>query len=366
VRTTSSGRRAGSLLASALLALPLTAVLALPASAASGPPGDAGRSASAPGQERRADGSSASEASAPAERSADPAPQAPAERKAEPAPAPAPTKAQGQGQAKGQAKGKAERTEHAGTSGTSASPQPLSGADRGGSGANPGSTCGHAYCSTRDGSASGNGGGGGTAAGKPCAGCVGKADNKDPRGQAVNGRDANNGYECDGNSGIARTNPAHTGCRATPPPPPPAPDCTTDPTRQGCPTPPGPDCTTDPTRQGCPTPPAPDCTTDPTRQGCPTPPGPDCTTDPTREGCPSGPGTTEVLPLSPLIQPLADLAPKASPRAATTAVLSRTAVSARPAALPFTGSGTDALLPAAVAALLAGAALVRAGRRRTA
>jgi hypothetical protein len=75
------------------------------------------------------------------------------------------------------------------------------------------SDCGE-YCSTRDGSPSGNGNGGGEAKGRPCAGCVGNADDKNPKGQRPNGSDSNNGYECDGNSGIARTNPAHTGCTA--------------------------------------------------------------------------------------------------------------------------------------------------------
>ena len=81
-----------------------------------------------------------------------------------------------------------------------------------------------AYDDTCDGSASGNGNGDGNATGKPCAGCVGKADEKNPPGQAPDGTDANNGYECDGNSGIAKTNPAHTGCASvggttvTPPP----------------------------------------------------------------------------------------------------------------------------------------------------
>ena len=98
------------------------------------------------------------------------------------------------------------------------SPQPLSNADQNGTGANPGtlSGCG-AYCSTRDGSASLNGNGTGNAVGKPCAGCVGKADNKNPAGQAPSGPgDANAGYECDRNHGIGRSNPAHTSC--TPPP----------------------------------------------------------------------------------------------------------------------------------------------------
>ncbi len=105
-----------------------------------------------------------------------------------------------------------------GTSGTSGdvnSPQPRSNADNNGGGANHTGP----YDSTRDGSPSGNGNGTGKATGKPCAGCVGKADNKNPKGQYPNGSDHNNGYECDGNHGIGRTNPAHTGCTDNTPPP---------------------------------------------------------------------------------------------------------------------------------------------------
>ncbi len=108
-------------------------------------------------------------------------------------------------------------------------PQPPSNADLSGNGANTNG----AYDSTRDGSPSGNGNGNGEAAGKPCAGCVGKADNKNPKGQLVNGSDSNAGYECDRNHGIARTNPAHTGCKTPPPtttPPPPP----TSPPPPGC------------------------------------------------------------------------------------------------------------------------------------
>ena len=79
---------------------------------------------------------------------------------------------------------------------------------------NPGNGANHggAYDDTCDGSASGNGNGDGNANGKPCAGCVGNADEKNPPGQDPDGTDDNNGYECDGNSGIAKENPAHTGC----------------------------------------------------------------------------------------------------------------------------------------------------------
>ncbi|MEY2513275.1 MAG: hypothetical protein QOJ89_633 [bacterium] len=57
----------------------------------------------------------------------------------------------------------------------------------------------------------------------PCAGCVGKADAKNPPGQMPNGGDANAGYECDRNQGVGKTNPAHSGCTSGAAPPPPAP-----------------------------------------------------------------------------------------------------------------------------------------------
>ena len=92
-------------------------------------------------------------------------------------------------------------------------PQPSSDADLTGNGANvPGP-----YDSTRDGSPSENGNGTGEANGKPCAGCVGKADNKNPPGQQPGGSDANSGYECDANHGVGRGNPAHTGCTPSTP-----------------------------------------------------------------------------------------------------------------------------------------------------
>ena len=78
----------------------------------------------------------------------------------------------------------------------------------GGNGANqPGP-----YDPTCDGSPSLNGNGNGKATGKPCAGCVGNADAKNPPGQMPNGNDPNAGYECDRNNGVGKTNPAHTGC----------------------------------------------------------------------------------------------------------------------------------------------------------
>lgn len=73
---------------------------------------------------------------------------------------------------------------------------------------------GDPYDSTCDGSPSENGEGEGEAKGKPCAGCVGAADNKNPQGQMPNGSDNNQGYECDGNKGVGVGNPAHTSCDA--------------------------------------------------------------------------------------------------------------------------------------------------------
>jgi hypothetical protein len=69
------------------------------------------------------------------------------------------------------------------------------------------------YDSTCDGSPSENGNGNGNARGKPCAGCVGNADDKNPPGQLPGGNDHNAGYECDRNEGIGNGNPAHSGCK---------------------------------------------------------------------------------------------------------------------------------------------------------
>ncbi|MEA2453599.1 MAG: hypothetical protein QOG04_2309 [Actinomycetota bacterium] len=108
------------------------------------------------------------------------------------------------------------------------------------------------YDSTCDGSASKNGNGGGGANGRPCAGCVGNADNKNPKGQYPDGNhDGNAGYECDGNNGVGRSNPAHTGCQGTtttPPPPPPGSTCP-----DGSPMPSNGKCGDDVKPSGCPT-----------------------------------------------------------------------------------------------------------------
>ncbi|MFN2522606.1 MAG: hypothetical protein ABR614_04770 [Mycobacteriales bacterium] len=112
-------------------------------------------------------------------------------------------------------------------SGNIKSPQPYSNADKNNTGANDTSAT-NPYTSTRDGAPSLNGNGGGKQIGQPCAACVGKADNKNPPGQAPNATDGNAGYECDRNHGIGRSNPAHTACVAgtpTTPPTTPTYDC---------------------------------------------------------------------------------------------------------------------------------------------
>ena len=107
-------------------------------------------------------------------------------------------------------KGNASSHQTTAQDGAYTEPQPISSADDNGTGANQ--TDGP-YRSNRHGAESGNGNGNGEATGEPCAGCVGRADNKEPQGQMPDAvSDGNNGYECDGNNGIAKTNPAHTGC----------------------------------------------------------------------------------------------------------------------------------------------------------
>jgi len=127
----------------------------------------------------------------------------------------------GSGSGSGNGNGSSQAATHpssgnAGTSGDVTSPQPRSNADNTGNGANQSGP----YDSTRDGSPSGNGSGNGNATGEPCAGCVGKADNKNPARQLPGPSDANAGYECDSNHGIGQSNPAHTGCTEGPVTPP--------------------------------------------------------------------------------------------------------------------------------------------------
>src|SRR3954471_14770545 len=232
---------------------------------------------------------------------------------------------------------------NASTVGDSTQPQPLSGADQNSGGAN-GQCPGGPYCSTRDGSASGNGNGGGQAVGKPCAGCVGKADNKNPQGQMPNGSDNNAGYECDRNHGIGRTNPAHTGCTTTTPPPcdeatedcgnpPPCDEATED-----CGNPPP----CDEATEDCGNPPPCDEAT----EDCGNPPPAACVATAANNFC------TDVLGEKVVRTP--------------EAVLAETAVQATPTALPFTGMNVSTLLAAASLALVAGSALLLVVRRRRA
>jgi LPXTG-motif cell wall-anchored protein len=213
------------------------------------------------------------------------------------------------------------------------SPQPISHADDNTGGAN-GQCPGGPYCSTRDGSPSHNGNEVGTATGEPCAGCVGKADNKNPHGQMPNASDANAGYECDTNHGIAKGNPAHTACVSGP--------------QEGCvptetvPCVPPPECVPTETVP-CVSPP--ECVPTETVP-CVSPP--ECV--PT-ETAPCGPVTTVEAPLPPANQ--AVVAPPAL-------------VSAPAAALPDTGAPEDLawLAGAALLSIAAGAALVTSRRRR--
>jgi LPXTG-motif cell wall-anchored protein len=78
-------------------------------------------------------------------------------------------------------------------------------------------------CDETDFGGNGQEDGPGNQTGKPCAGCVGNADDKNPPGQLPGPEDENSGYECDDNEGVGQGNPAHSGCTAVPPPPPPPP-----------------------------------------------------------------------------------------------------------------------------------------------
>jgi len=50
---------------------------------------------------------------------------------------------------------------------------------------------------------------------RPSDGSVGNADGKNPPGQSHKPEDKNNGYECDGNNGVGKGNPAHSACATT-------------------------------------------------------------------------------------------------------------------------------------------------------
>ena len=230
--------------------------------------------------------------------------------------------------------GQASSHSSSGTSGTAgdpSSPQPQSTADTNNGGAN-GQCPGGTYCSTRHGAKSQNGNGGGKATGKPCAGCVGKADNKNPPGQETSSPGTtfpNNGYECDNNNGIGKTNPAHTGCTSTP-----STSTSLAPT---------PDCTTNPPPAGCPHHGDTSCTS---ANGC-TSPGNTTVTGSTTGGAMVLGESLSKLPTNVLGERVPTVAGRQ---------LTRT-----PSALPFTGFETAVMLAVGAVAALAGALLWTAG-----
>ena len=234
-----------------------------------------------------------------------------------------------------------------GTSGSTAQPQPTSRADHNSGGAN-GQCPGGPYCSTRHGAPSGNGNGNGKATGKPCAGCVGKADNKNPQGQKPNGTDHNAGYECDRNHGIGRTNPAHPGCTTTTTGGGGGSNCTTNPTAPGCTPPPGTtgggsNCTTNPTAAGC-TPP-----TTPGGGGGGGGGGSACTPTAANNFCSSVQGEKHTKPSASVLSESVTQPP-----------------STTSSTLPFTGADVALLVATGVGAVAAGLLLVVAvARRRT-
>ena len=180
-----------------------------------------------------------------------------------------------------------------------------------------------------------NGNGGGKATGRPCAGCVGNADDKNPPGQFRNGNDKNHGYECDakgkpngGNNGVGKGNPAHTPCKPT----------TTQTCPDGTPLPANGQCGT--TTQSCP-------------DGTPVPANGQCgSTTPACVGVcttstPPGTPPAEVLGVS-FSRPTEVLGVQVT----------------RGAGLAFTGAATMPLMATAVALLAMGAALIVASRRQ--
>ena len=222
----------------------------------------------------------------------------------------------------------------------------MSNADQNGGGAN--GQCGQQngpYCSTRHGLASQNGNGNGNAVGKPCAGCVGKADNKNPHGQMPNGSDHNAGYECDRNHGIGRTNPAHTGCTASlviPPSPTPPPCVPGAGQNNQCQTPQPPPCVPGAGQNN-------QCQTIAT----PVPPAAPGVTPVVLGEVLSRPGGAPATPA--VIQP-------AAVQPAATQVLGSTSV--LPGALPRTGIELAMLLCFAALAIGTGALALRFGSRR--
>jgi hypothetical protein len=225
-----------------------------------------------------------------------------------------------------------------------------------------GANQGGPYDNTCDGSPSGNGNGNGRATGKPCAGCVGNADDKNPgfgngKGQMPNGSDHNAGYECDRNHGIGRTNPAHTGCASsstvTPPPPPPK-TCP-----NGQPLPPSGNCGNGENGE---TPPPPKKTTSP-----PPPPSQQAVlgerqSSPEAATAPSSTPNQKVLGARTGAKKPAAKSPSTT-SAPVTARRARAATA--PRTLPFTGTDLTAVLLAGALLLLAGAGLRRLAADRS-
>ena len=251
---------------------------------------------------------------------------------------------------------------NAGTSGDASQPQPVSNADQNSGGAN-GKCPGGPYCSTRDGSPSMNGNGGGKATGKPCAGCVGKADNKNPKGQYPNGSDHNAGYECDRNHGIGRSNPAHTGCTSGG-----TTDCTTNPTAPEC-SGGGTDCTSNPTAPEC-SGGGTDCTTNPTAPECNGGHGGDCMTNPTAPECQPG-GGNECVPTAAnnfcttnVLGEKVTKTPNGPTNVPPASVLGERVTQSPNGALPFTGADIALMTALGLATALGGMAMLAVARRK--
>jgi len=181
---------------------------------------------------------------------------------------------------------------------------------------------------------------------RPCAGCVGNADYKNPPGQLPDGTDHNRGYECDGNQGVGKMNPAHSRCKpggAAPPVTPPV-------------TPPTPPLTP-------PTPPL----TPPTPPLTPVTPPLTPVTGPPAETPPGGGGEEEAREVLGVNE--APELPEAPPTRPVLAVIPVRAQAAAPAEklgeLPFTGGEPLLLGLLGLLALAAGLALARVLRPRS-
>jgi hypothetical protein len=214
-----------------------------------------------------------------------------------------------------------------------------------------GANQGGPYDNTCDGSPSGNGNGNGQATGKPCAGCVGNADDKNPKGQMPNGSDHNAGYECDRNHGIGRTNPAHTGCKTTTVTPPPT-GCANPPCNPGGGNPGGGNPGGGNPGGGNP------------GGGNPTPPGQQTVLGTTQTGSAPAPAAPQSTP-APRSEVLGESeegsAPASSTAPAETAPTSALRTRAAPASgsLPFTGGDAVIVLLAGCMMLLTGFGLQR-------